>query len=561
MFKRFIPGLLIVIVMLVATTPVVSSALSADDVQAQIQQLLAKIQELSAQLNELRARIGQIPPVPAATSTPSIPPIVPIKPRICEIVTRTLTVGGQGEDVRSLQEFLREEGFLNTEATGFFGNMTQDAVAKWQTAQGVVSSDAANAAGAGVFGPKSREFLKIRCGGGISSNSERFTATPMHGDAPLVVTFSTWLSGFRPANITYTIDFGDGSSEPATSCPAPADACTGPGTNTHTYTTNGSYTAILYKVIDPCVGQVACRAAIHREMVAKQTIQVGPIACTKEYMPVCGAKPIVCITTPCNPIPTTYSNKCMMNADNATLLYAGECKPGTTTNPADDASCQTWYDGCNTCSRSTPGGPAMCTLMACMTTEGHTQPAPYCKSHFGDSANKTPVIKEISGPTVLKVNETGTWKVIAADPENAALSYSVTWGDELSNSAVAAMSAAEMRTFTQSTTFTHVYSTAGTYTVTVVVSDPAGNQAHTSTTVSVKTGDNPVACTMQYDPVCGRPAGCTNTCPSGMYCAALCRLPDPVTYSNECHLKAAGATFISGGACTTVSSNDRLIGQ
>lgn len=558
MFKRFIPGLLLVAVLLVGTTPVVSSALSADDVQTQIQQLLGKLQELTKQLNELRARIGQIPPVPAATSTPSMPPVEPIKHRVCQIMTRTLAVGGQGDDVKSLQEFLREEGFLNAEATGFFGSMTHDAVIKWQTAQGVVSSDNASAAGAGVFGPRSREFLKIRCQGGLPS-AERFTATPVRGEAPLTVTFSTWISGFHPNNISYTIDFGDGSSEPATSCPAPADACTGPGTNTHTYTTNGSYLATLYKVIDPCVGQVACRAAIHREMVAKQMIQVGPISCTKEYMPVCGAKPIVCITTPCNPVPTTYGNKCMMNADNAAFLYAGECRATPPTNdPADDASCQTWYDGCNTCSRSTPGGPAMCTLMACMTTEGHTPPAPYCKSHFSDSANKTPVIKEISGPTVLHVNETGTWKVRALDPQNDALSYSVTWGDEGATNSSQAMVGQAAPSFTQSTSFTHAYASAGTYTIVVIVRDPEGNEARSSMTVQVKTGENPVACTMQYDPVCGRPSGCMNTCPVGMYCAAMCRLPDPVTYSNECHLKAAGATFISRGACSSATTGGNL---
>lgn len=551
MFKRFIPGLLIVIVMLVGTAPVVSSALSADDLQVQIQQLLVKIQELTKQLNELRVRVGQLPPVPTATTTPSKPPVDPIKPRVCEIMTRTLAVGGQGEDVKGLQEFLREEGFFDTEATGFFGVMTRDAVAKWQTTQGVVSSDNASAAGAGVFGPKSREFLKIRCQGEMPSG-ERFTATPARGESPLTVTFSTWLSGFHPNNISYTIDFGDGSSEPATSCPAPADACTGPGTNTHTYTTNGSYSAILYKVIDPCVGQVACRAAIHREMVAKQMIQVGPIACTKEYMPVCGAKPIVCITTPCNPIPTTYSNKCMMNADNAALLYTGQCKPETTTNPADDASCQTWYDGCNTCSRSTPGGPAICTLRACMTNDGAMPPAGYCKSHFSDSANKTPVIHEVSGPTSLNVNATGTWKVRASDPQNDTLSYSVTWGDEGAYNSAPSLANAQATSFTQSTSFTHSYATPGIYTVVVIVRDPSGNEARTSTTVEVTRV--PVACTLQYDPVCGRPAGCTNTCPSGMYCAALCRLPDPVTYSNECHLKAAGASFISRGVCPTATT-------
>lgn len=50
-----------------------------------------------------------------------------------------------------------------------------------------------------------------------------------------------------------------------------------------------------------------------------------PIACTMEYAPVCGEKQVQCITTPCDPIKQTYSNKCMAEADKAKVLYTGEC--------------------------------------------------------------------------------------------------------------------------------------------------------------------------------------------------------------------------------------------
>ncbi len=46
------------------------------------------------------------------------------------------------------------------------------------------------------------------------------------------------------------------------------------------------------------------------------------------------------------------------------------------------------------------------------------------------SVNQPPVISGVSGPTTLRVGETGTWTVQASDPENGTLSYSVIWGDE-----------------------------------------------------------------------------------------------------------------------------------
>jgi hypothetical protein len=58
---------------------------------------------------------------------------------------------------------------------------------------------------------------------------------------------------------------------------------------------------------------------------------------------------------------------------------------------------------------------------------------------------------------------------------------------------------------------------------------------------------------MEYAPVCGRPSGCVNNCPPGMYCAMMCQMHEPVTYGNRCQLNAANAEFLYAGACT----NDR----
>ncbi|MBI5456709.1 peptidoglycan-binding protein [Candidatus Kaiserbacteria bacterium] len=509
-----------------------ASALTIDEVQSQIQSLLQQISSLTNILNSLKGQTN----ASIQSSVNSAISIAPSQHRICNVLARNLAQGTQGDDVMSLQEFLKAEGYLSANATGYFGPMTAQAVAKWQAKEGVSA--------VGHFGPMSRERIKIWCGGGGWGNQERFSASPARGSAPLTVVFDTWLSGFRVQSIYYTIDFGDGTSERAADCYAPADACLSPGQNKHTYSQNGTYTATLNKISDPCQGNPACMAPISSEVVAKQQIHVGQTACTKEYVPMCGSKQIYCITTPCNPIQQTYSNRCMMEADGASFLHDGQCRSDWE-DPANDPRCKAWYDGCNSCSRSAPGQPAMCTLRACMSD---MMAKPYCTAYFDGTTNKPPTISGFSGPTTLRVNEAGTWTINASDPENGQLSYQVWWGDE--GYAPMANMASYAREFTQTTTFTHAYVNSGTYTVSIIVRDSSGQEAKTSATVNVNTD---VACIAIYDPVCGRPTGCANTCPPGQYCTMICQLKRPETYSNRCALNAAGAEFLYNGNCASTT--------
>jgi len=86
-------------------------------------------------------------------------------------------------------------------------------------------------------------------------------------------------------------------------------------------------------------------------------------------------------------------------------------------------------------------------------------------------------ITNITGPTALKIDESGTWTVNAREMGTSSLRYSVTWGDEGST-----MHALSANTATQATTtFTHSYATAGTYTPTFTVTDTLG---HTITKAS-----------------------------------------------------------------------------
>lgn len=216
--------------------------------------------------------------------------------------------------------------------------------------------------------------------------------------------------------------------------------------------------------------------------------------------------------------------------------------PPPTSDPSADPRCRAWYDGCNDCSRQYPGGPAACTLRYCIW-----QAPAYCKEYFDGGTNKPPVISSFSGPTTLNANQTGTWTVQANDPENGPLSYHVVWGDEVSAMPMMAPGYAA-EAFVQTTTFTHSYARAGTYTVIVHVRDSSGQQAQTTTTVRVEGA--PQYCTMEYAPVCGQ----KTTCPACYYSQPACLAPcysEYKTYSNRCMMNADGATFVYEGQCQT----------
>ena len=135
----------------------------------------------------------------------------------------------------------------------------------------------------------------------------------------------------------------------------------------------------------------------------------------------------------------------------------------------------------------------------------------------------------------------------ASDPEHGQLTYSAQWGDEWYVRSAPADFYYPGAPITQSTTFTHSYESAGTYTVRMLVRDSVGKEAKTTTTVQV--GGTSTICPSGNAPVCGRPTGCANTCPAGYQCATACALQSAVTYPSMCHLTAANAAELHSGAC------------
>jgi hypothetical protein len=226
-------------------------------------------------------------------------------------------------------------------------------------------------------------------------------------------------------------------------------------------------------------------------------------------------------------------------------LRSWEESCGKQDDSAGGANCKVYYDGCNTCSRSYVGGPAMCTLMACINTVNSIwNSGAYCKEYFTNNVNTAPVVKSFTGPVQLKVGEKGTWRIEASSYNNQPLSYNVTWGDEgtetFRTSAPLSMSAI----FNQQTTFEHTYSRSGTFTVRVTVTSQDGQT--TSTTQTVNVLQNDVAyCTSEYNPVCGQPP--MPYCQPGFACIQA--FPAPRTYSNICLMNRDSATILYYGAC------------
>jgi peptidoglycan hydrolase-like protein with peptidoglycan-binding domain len=101
------------------------------------------------------------------------------------------------------------------------------------------------------------------------------------------------------------------------------------------------------------------------------------------------------------------------------------------------------------------------------------------------SKNLPPVVDSVSAPTTLSAGETGKWFVYAHDPERRQLTYSVDWGDGAKDSSSVSR-AYEYSTSVQTTTFTHAYVFAGTYTPKFFVKDDAGQVESASATVVVR---------------------------------------------------------------------------
>lgn len=99
-----------------------------------------------------------------------------------------------------------------------------------------------------------------------------------------------------------------------------------------------------------------------------------------------------------------------------------------------------------------------------------------------DISHKSPVIDSIDGPMNLNINDQGTWKIIAHDPDSNYLTYNVDWGDI---NMYEPLGAEKSDSVMQTSTFTHTYSEPGVYKVTFTVSDNDGNTVKKTMNVNI----------------------------------------------------------------------------
>ena len=182
------PVLVAFVVVAVGFAPAFAFAQSTtvSQLQQEVQALLAQIAALKAQ--EHGSSTMQMPMMPASGSsqgdrgmggegqfegpimlngstTMPMPVSMP-----CFSFSRNLSMGSQGQDVSELQSM------LGGKVTGYFGQMTQQALVKFQQEHGITSSTT------GFLGPITRKFFGNHCmgmGDGNNSSSVGMPPVPM----------------------------------------------------------------------------------------------------------------------------------------------------------------------------------------------------------------------------------------------------------------------------------------------------------------------------------------------------------------------------------------------
>src|SRR3989344_4976668 len=278
--KRFEIAALITLLLLLVS-PLFTSAQTVDELQAQIQALLARVAALQGQM--VGTSTPTQPPHPGDSDDYPTPTSIPSCPNLSITMQRGSRDATSGGQVTELQVFLANHFDLDEEdvVSGYFGKLTQQFVTKFQHKYGLPAF--------GIAGSLTRAKIASVCGGGpvvipqlptcmvqalrtacptgqhyesagpdtIDSNGCRFanlkcvsdststatfSASPTSGSAPLTVQFTA--TNLDTASNTYPLDYGDGSQITIGGC-GNGSPCYNYSITGHTYASAGTYTATL----------------------------------------------------------------------------------------------------------------------------------------------------------------------------------------------------------------------------------------------------------------------------------------------------------------------------
>jgi peptidoglycan hydrolase-like protein with peptidoglycan-binding domain len=144
-----------------------SAAAQATSTQARIQEIISQISALQMELKTLMA---------SSSSNLGMPKIPPgqVGKMACISLMRNLGIGATGDDVRKVQEMLSMDPELNftAGATGFFGPLTAQAMARFQRKHSIASSTD------GMVGPLTRGFFQRSCGLGLLNSGPSANSGP-----------------------------------------------------------------------------------------------------------------------------------------------------------------------------------------------------------------------------------------------------------------------------------------------------------------------------------------------------------------------------------------------
>ena len=109
-------------------------------------------------------------------------------------------------------------------------------------------------------------------------------------------------------------------------------------------------------------------------------------------------------------------------------------------------------------------------------------------NNWNNGYSNSPTISSISGPSGVQTGVLNTWTVTAAGSNNSTVSVHVNWGDNYATNANDTQQSYGYNSQTYS--FSHVYQTAGTYTIRVTATDASGFTSYSTYSVVVNGSNN-----------------------------------------------------------------------